>query len=288
MAFRERDVKLEIGLRAPHAEALHGKAGALGEREQRAGKLQGRGALMVNPQPPVLDLPIAGNAGQRLAAGPARGVDDLELESRRAAQGAAQDQRVAPAAGARERPPGQVARLEEDDHCHLCERGFALVYDELYGARAQPAHGGAVAEGPQSSLGAALHPAHYLAAQANVPDGAGGKPGDQHHRGDSDELRHGGGHDITGGAHGWKQALREFLYGMFTYEIVQEVREMRGSLDRLFILALFGDMLGVPILPPYYRLRLLPLVVPQVEIWKRSVLRERELGSDHEHHLHGV
>jgi hypothetical protein len=75
---------------------------------------------------------------------------------------------------------------------------------------------------------------------------------------------------------------------MFTYEIVQEVREMRGSLERLFILGLFGDMLGVPILPPYYALRLLPFVVPQIETWKRSVLRERELGSDHEHHLHGV
>ena len=75
---------------------------------------------------------------------------------------------------------------------------------------------------------------------------------------------------------------------MFTYEIVQEVREMRGSLDRLFILGLFGDMLGVPILPPYYGLRLLPFVVPQISTWKRSVLRERELGSDHEHHLHGV
>ena len=75
---------------------------------------------------------------------------------------------------------------------------------------------------------------------------------------------------------------------MFTYEIVQEVREMRGSLDRLFMLGLFGDMLGVPILPPYYGLRLLPFVVPQVETWKRSVLRERELGTDHEHHLHGV
>jgi hypothetical protein len=84
------------------------------------------------------------------------------------------------------------------------------------------------------------------------------------------------------------RALREFFYGMFTYEIVQEVREMRGSLERLFILGLFGDMLGVPILPPYYGLRLLPFVVPQVEAWKRSVLRERELGSDHEHHLHGV
>jgi hypothetical protein len=75
---------------------------------------------------------------------------------------------------------------------------------------------------------------------------------------------------------------------MFTYEIVQEVREMRGSLDRLFMLGLFGEMLGIPILPPYYGLRLLPFVVPQIETWKRSVLRERELGTDHEHHLHGI
>jgi hypothetical protein len=82
--------------------------------------------------------------------------------------------------------------------------------------------------------------------------------------------------------------VREFLYGMFTYEIVQEVREMRGSLDRLFMLGLFGEMLGIPILPPYYGLRLLPFVAPQIGTWKRSVLRERELGTDHEHHLHGI
>jgi hypothetical protein len=75
---------------------------------------------------------------------------------------------------------------------------------------------------------------------------------------------------------------------MFTYEIVQEVQEMRGSLDRLFMLGLFGEMLGIPILPPYYGLRLLPFVAPRIGTWKRSVLREREFGTDHEHHLHGV
>ena len=82
--------------------------------------------------------------------------------------------------------------------------------------------------------------------------------------------------------------MREFLYGMFAHEIVQEVREMRASLERLFMLGLFGDMLGVPVLPPYYALRLLPFVVPRIETWKRQLLRERELGSDHDHHLHGV
>jgi hypothetical protein len=59
-------------------------------------------------------------------------------------------------------------------------------------------------------------------------------------------------------------------------------------MEKLFMLGVFGDMLGVPILPPYYGLRLLPFVVPQIEAWKRGCLRERELGSDHEHHLHGL
>jgi hypothetical protein len=59
-------------------------------------------------------------------------------------------------------------------------------------------------------------------------------------------------------------------------------------METLFMLGAFGDMLGVPVLPPYYALRLLPFVVPQLETWKRRVMRERDLGSDHEHHLHGV
>ena len=38
----------------------------------------------------------------------------------------------------------------------------------------------------------------------------------------------------------------------------------------------FGDLLGVPILPPYYALRLLPYAVPRINRWKRSLLRERD------------
>jgi hypothetical protein len=89
-------------------------------------------------------------------------------------------------------------------------------------------------------------------------------------------------------ARGWKRALREFIYGMAGYEVAQQAQEIRASMETLFMLTVFGEMLGVPILPPYYGLRLLPFVVPQIGTWKRSVLRERELGSDHEHHVHGV
>ena len=49
-----------------------------------------------------------------------------------------------------------------------------------------------------------------------------------------------------------------------------------------------GDMIGLPVIPPYYSLRLLPFVTPNVLTWKRRVLREREFTDLHDSHLHGV
>ena len=87
---------------------------------------------------------------------------------------------------------------------------------------------------------------------------------------------------------GWRQILRDFLYGMTGYEYAQQALELRASMESLFILAVFGDQVGLPVLPPYYALRLLPHLAPRMQPWKRRVLRERFLGDDHEHHLHGV
>ncbi len=86
----------------------------------------------------------------------------------------------------------------------------------------------------------------------------------------------------------WLGAVREFLFGMMGYELAHHALEMRASLESLFMLATVGDMLGVPILPPYYSLRLLPFVVPQIATWKRRVLREREFTDEHDYHLHGL
>ena len=72
----------------------------------------------------------------------------------------------------------------------------------------------------------------------------------------------------------WK-AIREFLYGLTGYEFARQALELRHELEGLFILVTYGDMVGVPVMPPYYSLRLLPYVVPQVSTWKRKVLRER-------------
>ena len=84
------------------------------------------------------------------------------------------------------------------------------------------------------------------------------------------------------------QALREFLFGMFGMEFASHALEMRGSLENLFMLGTVGEMIGVPILPPYYSLRLLPYVVPQIETWKRRVLRTREFTDEHDYHLEGL
>ena len=73
------------------------------------------------------------------------------------------------------------------------------------------------------------------------------------------------------------RALGQVIYGMTIHDMVLELNKARGSLEHLFILMVFGDLLGVPILPPYYSLRLLPYIVPSLDTWRRSMLREKDL-----------
>ena len=82
--------------------------------------------------------------------------------------------------------------------------------------------------------------------------------------------------------------IREFFYGLYAYEFERQALEMRGELESAFLLITLGDMLGVPIIPPIYSLRILPYVVPGIAQWKRRVLREHELSDKEEFHLHGV
>jgi len=81
----------------------------------------------------------------------------------------------------------------------------------------------------------------------------------------------------------WQVELRrlakivgEMFYGATVYDWIRELEKERGMRERLFVLAVFGDLLGVPLLPPYYALRLLPYVVPSIEGWRYSMLRERD------------
>ena len=83
-------------------------------------------------------------------------------------------------------------------------------------------------------------------------------------------------------------AVREFFYGLSGYEFERHAVEMRSSLETLFMTVTVGDIVGMPIIPPYYSLRLLPYIVPNIETWKRRVLRERDFSESHEYDLHGV
>jgi hypothetical protein len=71
--------------------------------------------------------------------------------------------------------------------------------------------------------------------------------------------------------------VKNVLYGMAGHDMARFALKTRGSMEHLFILITMGDLLGIPILPPYYSLRLLPYVVPQISTWKRRMLREKDL-----------
>jgi hypothetical protein len=80
---------------------------------------------------------------------------------------------------------------------------------------------------------------------------------------------------------GFKDLLnnaKEVMYGMASHDMSRSALRTRASMEHLFILITMGDLLGVPILPPYYSLRLLPYVVPQISTWKRRMLRERDIA----------
>jgi hypothetical protein len=83
--------------------------------------------------------------------------------------------------------------------------------------------------------------------------------------------------EAPGGVRGMLGKLREVTYGMAAHDMTRYALRTRASMEHLFILTTMGDMLGVPILPPYYSLRLLPYAVPQIATWKRRMLREKDL-----------
>jgi hypothetical protein len=79
------------------------------------------------------------------------------------------------------------------------------------------------------------------------------------------------------GLRGIVNAFKEVVYGMASHDMARQAIRTRASMEHLFILTTMGDLLGVPILPPYYSMRLLPYVVPQIATWKRRMLREKDM-----------
>jgi len=74
-----------------------------------------------------------------------------------------------------------------------------------------------------------------------------------------------------------QKTLKEVFYGYTTYELEIELRKEKGYLNNLLMLIVFGDLIGLPLFPTYYALRILPYIVPHINIWKRNLLREKDL-----------
>lgn len=77
---------------------------------------------------------------------------------------------------------------------------------------------------------------------------------------------------------GFFRKLKEIAFGMAAHDMSRYAIRTRASMEHLFILITMGDLIGVPILPPYYSLRLLPYVVPNIATWKRRMLREKDIS----------
>jgi hypothetical protein len=85
-----------------------------------------------------------------------------------------------------------------------------------------------------------------------------------------------------------RAALAQFAYGLTGYEFARHAVEMRHEMEAVFMVVTMGDLIGVPVLPPIYSLRLLPHVVPEIATWKRHLARRKEFWEKEEYDLHGV
>jgi hypothetical protein len=74
-----------------------------------------------------------------------------------------------------------------------------------------------------------------------------------------------------------KTMVKGILYGMAAHGHVTAALRTRMYIEHLFMFVTLGDMLGIPILPPYYSLRILPYAVPNIKQWKQRVFRERDV-----------
>lgn len=87
---------------------------------------------------------------------------------------------------------------------------------------------------------------------------------------------------------GARAAVSKFLYGLTGYEFARHAVEMRHEMETVFMVVTMGDLIGVPVLPPVYSLRLLPYVVPEISTWKRNMARRKEFWEKEEYDLHAV
>ena len=72
-----------------------------------------------------------------------------------------------------------------------------------------------------------------------------------------------------------KRGLRDFFFGFLYLPHIKNLLEQYNNEDLALMTITLGDMLGIPLMPPIYKLRLLPLWYPRIKYWKKHVLMEK-------------
>jgi hypothetical protein len=88
---------------------------------------------------------------------------------------------------------------------------------------------------------------------------------------------------------GWFRRVREFFYefligATLSWVLVPYQIRKRQEMEQLITLIFSTDILGIPVLPPRDRLRLLPYILPRLMHWRRMTIFDRAIeGADLRH-----
>ncbi len=73
-----------------------------------------------------------------------------------------------------------------------------------------------------------------------------------------------------------RRVLKEFLWGLFFYDLYMEHRKMSLRYNDAVNLLIFSEQLGIPLMNSYVSMRLLPYFVGELEGWRRREMREKD------------
>jgi len=71
--------------------------------------------------------------------------------------------------------------------------------------------------------------------------------------------------------------LRDFAFGFFVMDPLMTIRKVIYNLNLAFMDITIGDLLGIPLIPPIYKLKLLPYWYPNIEKWKIRRMKEYDV-----------
>jgi hypothetical protein len=74
-----------------------------------------------------------------------------------------------------------------------------------------------------------------------------------------------------------KQKLRDFFFGMFLFDMHQDLLVTSKKYKEVAEILMLGEFLGIPLISTYYTLRLIPYFVKDLEEWKRRQMTEKDL-----------